>query len=273
VIALVFLIVVAILIPKVYHFYIVKPPVIFIDTLPNQEYISIKADSTVSVDNNGSKALADTAHAGSLFTFDPNTIGMKEWVRLGLTDKQAASIEKYKSKGGKFINPDDLRKVYVLSDEMKAKLIPYVKIGTRYKHGEVKNIQPIEINTADSAAFESLPGIGPVRAAKILNYRRLLGGFYSIDQLSEVRGIPDSTYGRIMPYVRVDQSGIRQIDINAADFETLRKHPYIHAKIARALIEYRNFNGKYESRDEVAKVKGINENEYKKIYPYLKTGR
>jgi competence protein ComEA len=62
------------------------------------------------------------------FVFDPNKIGVEDWMRLGFTEKQAQSIEKYKEKGGKFYRPQDLMRLYVMDEEHYYKLKPFVKI-------------------------------------------------------------------------------------------------------------------------------------------------
>jgi len=64
----------------------------------------------------------------SYFEFDPNKIGVEEWMRLGFTEKQAQGIENYKAKGGKFYRPQDLMRLYVMDEEHYYKLKPYVKI-------------------------------------------------------------------------------------------------------------------------------------------------
>jgi competence protein ComEA len=58
----------------------------------------------------------------------------------------------------------------------------------------------VNINTADQAALESLPGVGPVTARSILDYRTEKGGFTSVDELLEVSGIGDATLAKISPY-------------------------------------------------------------------------
>ena len=62
------------------------------------------------------------------FEFDPNKIGVEDWVRLGFTEKQAQSVELYKQKGGKFYRPQDLMRLYVMDEEHYYKLKPFVKI-------------------------------------------------------------------------------------------------------------------------------------------------
>jgi competence protein ComEA len=59
----------------------------------------------------------------------------------------------------------------------------------------------IPLNSADQAALESIPEVGPVTALAILEYRAGIGAFSSIDQLLEVTGIGPATLEAIRPYV------------------------------------------------------------------------
>jgi competence protein ComEA len=59
----------------------------------------------------------------------------------------------------------------------------------------------IPLNSADQAALESIPEVGPVTALAILEYRAEIGAFSSIDQLLEVTGIGPATLEAIRPYV------------------------------------------------------------------------
>lgn len=58
----------------------------------------------------------------------------------------------------------------------------------------------VNINTADETALETLPGVGPVTAQAILQWRTEHGGFTSVDELLEVSGIGDATLAKIAPY-------------------------------------------------------------------------
>lgn len=59
----------------------------------------------------------------------------------------------------------------------------------------------VDLNTADQTTLESVPGIGPVKAAAILAYRAEIGAFTGIDQLLEVTGIGAATLESLRPYV------------------------------------------------------------------------
>lgn len=60
---------------------------------------------------------------------------------------------------------------------------------------------PVDLNTADQAALETLPGVGPAIARRILDWRRDNGGFHSVDELQEVPGIGPATMERLRPLV------------------------------------------------------------------------
>ena len=61
----------------------------------------------------------------------------------------------------------------------------------------------VDLNTADLAALDSLPGVGPVLAGRILAWRQAHGPFRSVDELGEVSGIGDAILGQLRPLVRV----------------------------------------------------------------------
>lgn len=61
----------------------------------------------------------------------------------------------------------------------------------------------IDINVADAVMLETIPGIGPTRAAAIIAYRDEVGGFRSVDQLLEVQGIGPATLETLRDHVTV----------------------------------------------------------------------
>jgi competence protein ComEA len=62
---------------------------------------------------------------------------------------------------------------------------------------------PIDLNTADEAALDGLPGVGPATAAAIVAHRTQIGRFTSVDQLLDVRGIGQAKLDAIRDLVRV----------------------------------------------------------------------
>lgn len=97
----------------------------------------------------------------------------------------------------------------------------------------------VELNSADSAALDDLPGIGGYYAKQILRYRARLGSFVSPEQLLEIQGIDSARFARLSPRVRVDVSSVRWIDLKTVSEEELAAHPYVGRMAARGMIRFR----------------------------------
>ena len=63
--------------------------------------------------------------------------------------------------------------------------------------------RPIDLNTADSAALESVPGIGKSLSQRILAFREKNGSFQSVDDLLKVQGIGEKSIQKLRPYLMV----------------------------------------------------------------------
>lgn len=70
-------------------------------------------------------------------------------------------------------------------------------------HPTKKKNGPININRATAAQFDSLPGIGPVLAQRIVNYRKVNGPFAAIEDLQKVSGIGTSKFADFKSKIRV----------------------------------------------------------------------
>lgn len=161
------------------------------------------------------------------FPFNPNTVTLDELQRLGLSQRQAESIDNYRSKGGRFRSKADFQNMYVVSDTLFARLEPYIEIPK------------LELNTADSAALVSLPGIGPWYAHKILDYRDRLGGYYDKTQLLEIDGLDAARYEGFADDITVDSGRIHPLDLWHASDSLLARHPYLGPRGARSVFRYR----------------------------------
>lgn len=64
-----------------------------------------------------------------------------------------------------------------------------------------QKVGKININTASKAQLDSLPGIGPAYASRIIEYRQSHGGFKSIEELVNVKGIGPKTLDKIKDLV------------------------------------------------------------------------
>ena len=93
----------------------------------------------------------------------------------------------------------------------------------------------VEINTADTTILKKIPGIGSVYAKRIVKYRNLLGGFYSVEQLSEVYGIDAEKYQALSPWFTADPALIDSLAINQISSKRLSSHPYVNYRQAKTI--------------------------------------
>jgi DNA uptake protein ComE-like DNA-binding protein len=129
---------------------------------------------------------------------------------------------------------------------------------------------PLDINEADSIAFEKLPAIGEKLSSRIVRYRERLGGFISISQVKEVYGISDSVFNLISPLLMIDKDfKPRHIEINRVDYAALRKHPYATHEFTKLVIAYRKVNGAYKGKLDLEKVEELDKSIIQKLLPYL----
>lgn len=175
------------------------------------------------------------------FRFDPNTVSVEDLCRLGFSMKQAQSIENYRSKGGRFRRKTDFAKSFVVSDSIYRRLEPYIEIPLT------------DLNVADSAAFDALPGIGGWFVAKIIEHRKALGGFSYKEQLMDIYRFDEEKYKALEDLVTVNPENVRPYPLWSLPADSLRLHPYIrNYEAARSIILYRDNSPK--SRWTVAEL-------------------
>ncbi len=222
--------------------------------------------------------------SGELFYFDPNTLNESGWKKLGLRDKTIATIKNYLSKGGKFYKPEDIGKIWGISSEDAARLIPFVQIekAAFTSNDQTKTFEKtfverpkyvpttVDINNADTTAYIALPGIGSKLSQRIITFRDKLGGFYAVDQVGETFGLPDSTFQKIKPRLSISKIDLKQLNINTASLEDLKSHPYIRYQIANALVQFRTQHGNFLALSDIKKIVLITDELYGKLTPYLK---
>lgn len=157
--------------------------------------------------------------------------------------------------------PASLKEMKTFREPVKKKAAP----------GYVRKVYTIDINKADSAAWEALPGIGPVLAARIVRFRDKLGGFYSVAQVAETYGLPDSTFKKIQASLQLHKVSLKKIDINQTDEKTLAQHPYIRYKLARVIVLYRSNNGPFRLPEQLLELPLVDDSIYRKLEHYIKT--
>ncbi len=209
------------------------------------------------------------------FYFDPNSVSIDSLVDMGLSPKQAQVVINYRNKGGRFKVADDLSKIHVIDSFTFRKLKPWVKISSDISPCDSTRVEVvpqkvyIELNSADTVSLTKLKGIGRSFARRIIAYRDLLGGFYSVSQLSEVYGLSPEVIGSIQTNIWVDSTAIKHLNLNLVSYEDLKNHPYLTDYQAKAIVYYRSKKGTINTIGELVSNKLIPSDKFNKVRPYF----
>ena len=213
------------------------------------------------------------------FNFDPNTIDSIDILRLGFQPFMAHNWLQYRRHGGKIYSCKKLRTIYdidsLLVDSL-CEFMSFTSIKPMSQDSTTKYIPKkfftFELNSADTTLLSQLPGIGINRAKMITNYRSQIDGFYSAEQLKEIKNIPDSIINNLIPYTNIELDSIKKININNSSIKRLHRHPYITYYQAKAIYNLRwdkQHKGIIEDLEELKTI--FTEEEFERIKFYLKT--
>ena len=115
-------------------------------------------------------------------------------------------------------------------------------------------IVKININRCDSTDITVVPMFGAKRAARLVEYRDRLGGFYSLAQLREVYVLQDIPMDLLEKYFVLHPQDVRKINVNTATYAEMVKHPYFDAYLTKTILNYRQKNGNIASMDELQQL-------------------
>lgn len=160
------------------------------------------------------------------FRFNPNTVSVEDLIRLGFSEKQAAAIDRYRASGGRFRRKADFAKSFVVADSVYRRLERFI------------DIPKVDLNRADSAALDDLPGIGAWYAKRILAYRAELGGFSFPEQLLDIYRFDREKYDALADLVYCSPPA--PFALWALPADSLQRHPYIRSRqAARSIALFR----------------------------------
>ena len=211
------------------------------------------------------------------------TISREQLIALGLPPYLAERWIKYTSKGGKIRYPNDLKRLYGMTPERIESILPHLifkktalaqtSFSTNSNDGyrsfpkqtKLKNPSRLDINSADTTQWKTLPGIGSGYARRICSFRDKLGGFVGVEQVMETFQLPPELAPIIEKYGYVGTVH-RRIQINHV---SEIRHPYLPYAQAKALLAYRTQHGPFRSLDDLKQVKRLTPEVIEKIGPYL----
>lgn len=241
-----------------------------------QPFVNFGGETASSAQQNTSNGAAPLMQ-----TFNPNEVDKNTLIAMGVPEKTANNWTRFLASGGSFRKPEDMQKIYGLSSDDFQRLLPYAELSANitedniaatdnfprsYEDASAKVV--IDINQASAEEWQQLRGIGPAFSKRIVNFRDKLGGFQSVQQVSETYGFPDSVFQKIVLQLRPSPV-LRKLKINTATVEELATHPYLRFSDARMIVNYREEHGAYTSAADLDKLYGLEESTKQKVRPYL----
>jgi len=243
--------------------------------------VSTQLLDSVSLGGSIPAPVSDTLFfSDTLFYFDPNTSTPEEFTLLGLPEYLSLRIQKFRNSGMSFRQPKDLYGIYGMDSLWVKRVMPYIKILQGKKDGkgpakpyknrqETQNVK-IDINKTDTTSLMRIRGIGSVLSKRIIKFRDRLGGFISIQQLSEVYGLSPEVVEKLQESFFVEENfSPVKIDINTSTKENLASHPYFDFKMAELIINFRDQHFPLKSPEDLLQIPKIEPEFLKKISPYL----
>jgi competence ComEA-like helix-hairpin-helix protein len=215
---------------------------------------------------------------------NPESLSKEEWIRLGLSPKQATSLLRYRDKYG-LNSLQQMRRIRVLPgallDQIADSLIfAHAKEAKANLHVEAsqdqlqiqvkteRKIDKLDLNSATTAMLVALPGVGQYTAEKIINYRERLGGFISLSQLNEIKGLTPELLENALKYMTIE-SEAQKMNLNLVSYERLKQHPYLTWNQANSLLKMRAQKGTFHALQEIKESVLIDDETYKKLLPYV----
>ncbi|MDR1201630.1 MAG: helix-hairpin-helix domain-containing protein [Tannerellaceae bacterium] len=127
----------------------------------------------------------------------------------------------------------------------------------------------VELNTADTTVLKKVPGIGSVFAQRIVKFRDLLGGFYTVSQLQEVYGMDEERYQAIRNWFYVDTLFIAKLSVNHLSYDLLIKHPYLKSTKTRSICRLRQQKGRLSGWENLQLLDEFSTADIERLKAYL----
>lgn len=238
------------------------------------EEFAIKHHDDESSDDGGDESHQRHTLRTELTEFSLDSVGEGYLTLLGFTPKQAALVIRYRDMIGGYPTFEKFEECYAVDSIMAARLRPYIifPTPTNEELDEADTTILIDINGADVETLVMVRGIGQKSAKQIVRYRELLGGYYSVEQISELQTVTEENFLIILPQICCDSSKIKKININFAAQNELETHPYLSSRMLKQIINHRELKGGWSTIEEMIEDKIFTQEEAARIAPYLLFG-
>lgn len=210
------------------------------------------------------------------YQVNPNFLTDAKGYELGMSVLELDRLFLYRKQQKWIRTLADFQKVTQVSDSLLNVLAPHFRFPVFY--AAKKNTKPkvplrpaIDINSATQEDLMAVRGIGQQLSKRILSYKKLLGGFSTIQQLHEVWGLDSLVVHKLKnQFVVADLPAIDKIPINTATFKEVLSIVYLDYKTTKLIFSYKDSVGNIEKLQELKKIDGFPVEKYDRIALYLR---
>ena len=248
------------------------------DDEEKQEWLSLQSevDSIKAASKNKSE---------NIFLFNPNFITDYKGYKLGMSVAEIDRLLEFR-RTNQFVNSaQEFQNVTKVSDSFLNVISPLFKfpdwVNNRKEKKEYEKfpskafakkekIVPIDINQATKEDLIKIYGIGEAISLRILKQKEVLGGFVSMEQLTDVWGLSPEVLLELNTHFKVSSlPDFKKIDVNNASLKELSQFYYFRYALAKEIVTYRSMNGDFKNIEDLTKIKGFPVDKAKTIALYL----
>ena len=217
-------------------------------------YLLLPETAENTANNSSSKVQNSPKNQKNLAPFNPNELGVEEWMNLGFSEKQAMVIVNYRDKNlrGSFKNLEEIKKCFVISEEKFEELKPFIVLNvannesnnssteTPKTEKSTINFTNIDLNEISADQLQEF-GFDKRAANGFVSFRKNLGGFVNKSQIYETYGIDRELAEKLVNTAILNNSKVPKYNLANAPESWLKTHPYFKYS-ADKIIYYRISN-------------------------------
>lgn len=247
----------------------------FADFSSDNAYSEVEKQRIIAFQNEvDSLSLIEQSHKYEIHPYNPNFITDYKGYVLGMSVDEIDRLHAFR-KLNKYVNSaKEFQKVTKISDSLLEKLQSKFKFPdwvTKKNNKRVTaNLYQRDLNKAEAIDVHKATGLEYKLAYRIINFRKQLGGFVSLEQLKDVYKLSSEDVEKVQQKFQLKTSpNITKININLATVQELSSLAYINDYLANNIVDERVLREGFKSLDELKYVHNFPEEKLERIKLYL----
>ena len=203
------------------------------------------------------------------YAFMPDTMGVDRWKEWGLSEAQAYSVVNYLGKIDEPLTWPNLEKIYVLDDEFRERIKPWVRFETSHNNLDSVQSEKLNVNTMDAEDLGRISNWPSWKIDRLITFRDRLGGFHTLEQIYGIHGLDSVELRHLESRLSLQGVQLSKCFVNMEPVDSLARHPYISFSQAYELIRFRDHVRPLRNLDELRRLRVFSLKELEFLGPYL----